>query len=162
MQFVDKEGRTFEVRNCRDEDIGGLCAMYDGFSPKGRFQGVPPVEPVACRTWIHNLVRQGENILAFRDGRVIGHVVVIPDLPRAEGEYLIFVSQDQRNRGVGTALTQAAVRYARDADLRSLWLSVGTYNFPAIALYRKFGFRFSEEDRLESERTMHLTLEEGA
>jgi len=158
MRFIDKEGRSFEVKACREDDIGGLCAMYDGFSPKGKFQGVPPVEPAACRDWIGNLVRQGKNFLALREGRVIGHVVVIPDLERREGEYLIFVSQTQRNRGVGTRLTETAVQFARDAYLRALWLSVGTYNFPAIGLYRKFGFRFSEEDRFESERTMHLTI----
>jgi len=162
MRFVDKKGRPFEVTACRDDDISGLCTMYDGFSPKGKFQGVPPVEPNACRDWIGSLVREGENFLAHREGRVIGHVVVIPDLERREGEYLIFVSQSQRNRGVGTRLTEAAVQYARDVCLRALWLSVGTYNFPAIALYRKFGFRFSEEDRFESERTMHLAIPEEA
>ena len=158
MLFIDKKGRPFEVKACRDGDAGDLCAMYDGFSPKGKFQGVPPVEPNACKSWIGDLMRQGKNFIALRDGQVIGHVVVIPDQGRMEGEYLIFVSQDERNRGVGTGLTQMAVNYAREENLQALWLSVGTYNFPAIALYRKFGFRFSDDDRHESERTMHLVI----
>ena len=159
MRFVDKQGEPFEVRACRDDDYPGLCAMYNGFSPKRKCQGVPPVTEDACRTWIGHLVQKGKNHLAIRRGRVIGHVVVFADEPRAEGEYLIFVSQDERNRGVGTRLTEAAVAHARSLGLRKLWLSVGTYNFPAIALYRKFGFLFNEDDRWESERTMHLSIE---
>ena len=150
---------TFEVRGWKDEDYPALCAMYNGFSRKGQYQGVPPVAEDACRHWIGNLVQDGKNHLAIRGGRVIGHVVILADVPKAEGEYLIFVSQDERNRGVGTRLTQAAVAHARALGLRRLWLSVGTYNFPAIALYRKFGFLFNEDDRWESERTMHLSIE---
>lgn len=160
MRFFDKQGEPFEVRACRDGDYPGLCAMYDGFSPKGKFQGVPPVAEDACRDWIGNLVREGTNHLAIRNGRVIGHVVILADESKPEGEYLIFVSQDERNRGVGTRLTEAAVAHARTLGLRRLWLSVGTYNYPAIALYRKFGFLFNDDDRWESERTMHLSIEE--
>lgn len=158
MRFVDKEGKPFEINPCGESDFAPLCRMYDGFSPKGRFQGVPPVSTDACYEWIGNLVREGENILALQDGCVVGHVVVIPDPPKGEGEYLIFVVQSKRNRGIGTRLTEAAVAHAHGLGLKRLWLSVGTYNFPAIALYRKFGFSFNEDDRLESERTMHLTI----
>ena len=158
MRFVDKEGKPFDVRLGCSEDLAGLCTMYDAFAPKGRFQGVPPVEPDACREWIGNLVLRGDGFLALRGDRVIGHLVIIPDFDRREGEYLIFVDQKERNRGVGTRLTEAALQHARSLGLRGLWLTVGTYNFPAIALYRKFGFRFSDEDRFESERTMRLTI----
>jgi GNAT superfamily N-acetyltransferase len=160
MRFVDKEGVPFDVRTGCEGDLPGLCVMYDGFSPKGKFQGVPPVERNACREWIGNLVRRGRGFLALRGDRVIGHLVVIPDPGRMEGEYLIFVDQKERNRGVGTRLTEAALEYARALGLRGLWLTVGTYNFPAIALYRKFGFRFSDLGRFESERTMRLAVSE--
>ena len=162
MRFVDKQGAPFDVRTGCDDDLPGLCAMYDGFSPKGRFQGVPPEEPNACREWIGNLARCGRGFLALRGDRVIGHLVIIPDPAGIEAEYLIFVDQKERNRGVGTRLTEAALAHARDLGLQGLWLTVGTYNFPAIALYRKFGFRFSEEDRFESERTMRLAIPGGA
>lgn len=158
MRFVDKEGVPFDVRTGCDDDVPGLCAMYDGFSPKGKFQGVPPVEQKACREWIGNLVDRGRSFLALRGDRIIGHLVIIPDLDRREGEYLIFVDQKERNRGVGTRLTEAALEHARGLGLRGLWLTVGTYNFPAIALYRKFGFRFFGLDRFERERTMRLAV----
>jgi diamine N-acetyltransferase len=160
MRFLDKKGMLFDVRSCCCSDMQGLCLMYDGFNPKGRFQGVPPVEQTACREWIGNLVHRGRGFLALRGDRVIGHLVIIPDLDRMEGEYLIFVDQRERNLGVGTRLTEAALRFARDMGLKLLWLTVGTYNFPAIALYRKFGFQFSHQDRFESERTMRLAVRE--
>jgi ribosomal protein S18 acetylase RimI-like enzyme len=160
MRFVDKGGNVFEVVPCKMDHFDLLYEMYEFFIPKGKFQGVPPISPDACRDWIGNLVRDGENFIAFRKGRVIGHVVVIPDAPEKEGEYLIFVRQDERNRGVGTRLTREAITQASKLGLKRLWLSVGTYNFPAIALYRKFGFFFNEDDRMESERTMNLIIKE--
>jgi len=158
MQCRDKQGIPFEVKACESADLSLLCEMYDVFSPKGKFQGMPPVTPGACREWIGHLVFVGENYMALREGGAIGHVVVIPDTPAKEGEYLIFVSREERNRGVGSRLTESAVARALELGLHMLWLSVGTYNFPAIALYRKFGFSFRPDDRGESERTMYLKL----
>ncbi len=159
MIHWDKTGLAFEVRPYREGDMGALCAMYDCFSPKGKFQGVPPEDPAACREWARRLVEAGLNTVALRGDRVVGHVVIIPDPAEARGEYLIFVDQDNRNRGVGTRLTGQALKEARGRGLRRLWLSVGTYNFPAIALYLKSGFRFTDAGRFESERTMELIMQ---
>jgi RimJ/RimL family protein N-acetyltransferase len=160
MRFVDKKGVPFDVRVGSGDDLPGLRLMYEDFSPKGGFQGVPPVGRKACREWIGNLMLRGFGFLALRGDRVIGHLVIIPDPVRMEGEYLIFVDRNERNRGVGTCLTRSAVRHAEEMGLRGLWLTVGKYNFPAIALYLKFGFRFGDGDRFESERTMRLAIGE--
>jgi len=42
MIHLDKTGCFFEVNACREEDIPSVLEMYDDFSPKGRFQGMPP------------------------------------------------------------------------------------------------------------------------
>ena len=49
-------------------------------------------------------------------------------------------SADARRQGVGTALMQAAVDWARDAGVRKLELHVFPWNEAAIALYDGFGF----------------------
>lgn len=158
MIHWDKKGLPFEVRPYQEEDLSPLLAMYERFNPKGRFQGVPPRDQAACRDWACGLVDAGVNILALRRETVIGHVVLIPDPEGDQAEYLIFVEQSNRNRGVGTRLTQTALEDAGCRGLKRLWLSVGTYNFPAIALYLKAGFRFTDAGRFESERTMELII----
>jgi RimJ/RimL family protein N-acetyltransferase len=50
------------------------------------------------------------------------------------------VAADARGRGVGTALLQAAVEWARSSGVRKLELHVFPWNEPAMRLYEKFGF----------------------
>ena len=50
------------------------------------------------------------------------------------------VAAGHRRRGVGRALLEQAVEWARDAGIRKLELHVFPWNEPAIALYESFGF----------------------
>ena len=50
------------------------------------------------------------------------------------------VALDARRQGVGTALLQAAVDWAREGGVRKLELHVFPWNEAAIALYDAFGF----------------------
>lgn len=158
MNYIDKNGRPFEVRGYQTEDHSRLVEMYEHFSPKAKFQGMPPLDKENCRKWILKLLESGENFLAWREDEVIGHVVVIPDHSVEDGEYLIFVNQSNRNVGVGTELTWQVIEKAKNLGLHTIWLTVGTYNFRATKLYTKFGFGFSEEKGDESERKMILRL----
>ena len=56
------------------------------------------------------------------------------------GEFGMLVDREWRSRGVGSALIQAAIGWARDQGLHKLCLEVFTQNKAAIALYRKYGF----------------------
>ena len=149
---------SFEVRGYQSEDYAHLTEMYDRFTPKAMFQGMPPLERGACHKWINKLIESGENFLAWREGKVVGHVVVIPDLSLGDGEILIFVSQTDRGRGVGSKLAQMAIERAKGLDLKTIWLTVDAYNFRATRLYKKCGFEFGESDSGESERMMILRL----
>ncbi|MDQ3778125.1 MAG: GNAT family N-acetyltransferase, partial [Actinomycetota bacterium] len=46
-----------------------------------------------------------------------------------------------RRRGIGRALLEQAVAWAREVGVRKLELHVFPHNEPAIALYERFGFR---------------------
>lgn len=151
---IDRRGLPFEVGEFREDDYRHLEEMYDAFSPKGKYQGMPPAAPDACRQWLDRLLEGGENFLAWREGRVIGHAVALPDLDRRDAEYLIFVSRHHRGCGVGSALTLAVLERAHELGLRCLWLTVETYNIRATRLYRKFGFEYADAEKFETERMM--------
>jgi ribosomal protein S18 acetylase RimI-like enzyme len=55
----------------------------------------------------------------------------------------VAVEQSARRRGLGRALVQASVEYAREARLRAVGLHVSVGNQVAIALYRAEGFLVS-------------------
>ena len=52
----------------------------------------------------------------------------------------LMVAAAYRRRGIGRALLEQAVAWARTADVRKLELHVFPWNEPAIALYEAFGF----------------------
>jgi GNAT superfamily N-acetyltransferase len=59
----------------------------------------------------------------------------------------MFVAPEARRSGVGVALVDAVVRWARERGASSLSLWVTSTNNPAIALYDKCGFRRTEETK---------------
>ncbi|MEH6692556.1 MAG: GNAT family N-acetyltransferase [Pseudorhizobium pelagicum] len=50
-----------------------------------------------------------------------------------------------RQRGLGVEILTSALRWARISGARAAWLQVLDSNAPALALYRKFGFREAYE-----------------
>jgi len=53
----------------------------------------------------------------------------------------LMVAAGARRRGIGSALIEEAVKWAQRAGIVKLELTVFPHNEPAIALYRKLGFR---------------------
>ncbi|MBI4961934.1 MAG: GNAT family N-acetyltransferase [Desulfomonile tiedjei] len=156
FEHIDKMGCPFEVGCCGMENLPELTAMYDAFSPKAISQGLPPSSEEQRRKWVKKLIEGGENFIAWKEGKAVGHCALILDRQREDGEYIIFVDQPYRNRGLGTELTAAAVQKAREIGLKRLWLTVEAFNFRAVRVYRKVGFQFCDE--VERERTMVLEL----
>ena len=97
----------------------------------------PPVD-VAERT-VQFTASVPESMVAVAGDRVIGMIHV--EVSRhGFGEFGMLVDHEWRDRGVGAALIQAAIGWARDQGLHKLCLEVFTQNTAAIALYRKWGF----------------------
>ena len=77
------------------------------------------------------------------DGAIIGRLSLARDTHPASSHVAdlgLMVAKDARRRGVGTALLEAAVDWARGAGIRKLELHVFPWNEPAIQLYERFGF----------------------
>jgi RimJ/RimL family protein N-acetyltransferase len=156
IKCVDKEGVEFEVTYGGFEDREAIEEMYHRFTPKAMTQGLPPANDQARNQWIQILLDNGENFLAWREGKLMGHASIIVDKAGGAGEYLIFMDQSCRNRGMGTELTRLALQKAREIGLKTVWLTVEALNFRAIKMYKKIGFAFC--DAGERERTMILRL----
>lgn len=156
VECVDKTGHPFEVREQGAECCDELVRMYDCFTPKAMSQGLPPSDDQDRRRWVQRLIESGWNFVCRQDGEIVGHAAIIPDFDRADGEYIVFVLQPFRNKGLGTALTETAVKKARAHRLAHVWLTVEAFNFRAIKVYRKSGFEFCDE--ADRERAMVLRL----
>lgn len=156
MSCTDKSGREFHIRRVGETNADELKDMYDSFTRYSISQGLPPANPEIRAKWIDKLLEFGINLIAHQDDRPVGHSAIIPDYARGDAEFIIFVHDGYRNKGIGTALTNLAVEISRSEGLNRVWLTVEPYNFRAIALYRNAGFTFIEEG--DTERAMMLRL----
>jgi L-phenylalanine/L-methionine N-acetyltransferase len=93
----------------------------------------------ALRRYPHAAVFVAER----EDGTLVGRLSVGRDPHPASAHVAdvgLMVAFDARRQGVGTALLQAALEWAREAGIRKLELHVFPWNEAAIALYEAFGF----------------------
>jgi RimJ/RimL family protein N-acetyltransferase len=82
--------------------------------------------------------------VAEADGVIVGRLSLGRDphpASRHVADLGLMVAADVRRRGIGRALLEQAVVWARESGLRKLELHVFPWNEAAIALYEGFGFR---------------------
>lgn len=82
-------------------------------------------------------------VAEHEDGEIIGRLSLARDTHPASAHVAdigLMVARDARSRGVGRALLEASVGWARGAGIRKLELHVFPWNEPAIRLYERSGF----------------------
>ncbi len=80
---------------------------------------------------------EGTLLLAEEDGAPVGLAAVVGKFTPELG---MLVRADRRRRGIGDALVEACVDWARAQRAREIVLHVFEHNPAAVALYRKHGF----------------------
>jgi RimJ/RimL family protein N-acetyltransferase len=92
----------------------------------------------AIRRYPHAAVFVAED-----EGHIVGRLSIARDqhpASRHVADLGLMVAASHRRRGIGTALLDAAVRWARAAGVRKLELHVFPWNEAAVKLYENYGF----------------------
>ena len=140
----------FVVRTAEPGDAEGLTHLAEAVSGEpeawlisadGEWRSVGDERRYlkALRRYPHAAVFVAERA----DGAVVGRLSVARDPHPASAHVAdlgLMVAKEARRRGVGRALLEAAVDWARASGIRKLELHVFPWNEPAIALYEQFGF----------------------
>jgi RimJ/RimL family protein N-acetyltransferase len=124
------------VRPSRDEDRLALARLYAAVAEERRWIGAEP--PVDVEARAAKWALDGD-FVAEVQGEIVGEIHVGTS-GHGFGEIGMMVACDWRGRGVGTALMEHAIAWAREQGLHKLALDVFAHNEPALALYRKLGF----------------------
>ena len=116
--------------------LRALAEAPDAFaSTHGQAAALPP------DSWSAQL-REIPTFVAVLEGEDVGIVRGARDDSRADTAWLIsmWVAPEVRGQGVGEALIDAVVEWARTTGAWRLLLDVGDHNRPATALYARKGF----------------------
>ncbi|HYU91871.1 MAG TPA: diaminopimelate decarboxylase [Actinomycetota bacterium] len=144
--------KSFEVRPARPGDARSFLEAFRSVAAERRFIQTEEVSQTARhyrKRFRRPVTREGANLVAVAGGGIIGSISIQRDAHpaiRHTASIGMFVTSAWRGRGVGTALMDGAMRWARDAGVERVDLSVYPHNQAAIGLYRAFGF--VEEGRL--------------
>ncbi len=136
------------VRRAEPGDAAGLKQLGDqvGREPEGWLVTTNGWRDVADERRYLRAIRRYPNAAVYvadDGGEIVGRLSVARDqhpASRHVADIGLMVAQTHRRQGVGTALLEAAVDWARHAGVRKLELHVFPWNTGAIALYEKFGF----------------------
>lgn len=94
----------------------------------------------------YKIVRDGGHILSLvENGRVVGVCALFKESPQRYQLARMAVDPHERGKGYGDALLEAAIDLAKRSGAETLYLLSNTVLGPAIALYRKHGFRTLSE-----------------
>ncbi|MCD6265487.1 MAG: GNAT family N-acetyltransferase [Deltaproteobacteria bacterium] len=135
-----EKGHLISIIPYEERYFTSLLNMYDTYNPLGSVQGLPPLDKTKRHEWVQDMISRGANLLALYGDRVIGQASLF-SMPVNWAEYFIFIHQDFQRQRIGTGITLYVIDWAKQESLSTIWLSVETKNYVAIALYRKTGFR---------------------
>jgi DNA-binding MarR family transcriptional regulator/GNAT superfamily N-acetyltransferase len=81
-------------------------------------------------------------------GQSIGHIFLVkhPEQPETAKLRLLFVEPSARGMGLGHTLVNECIQFARTAGYRRIILWTQSTLLPALAIYRRAGFRLIEEE----------------
>ncbi|MEA2218657.1 MAG: hypothetical protein QOJ35_1283 [Solirubrobacteraceae bacterium] len=129
------------VRHATPQDAEAFAAVVAAVAEEGWIATQPPVDVAAFADRVRAMLASGDTLFVADDG---GRVVGTAGLhgTRAAGVVSLGMSvvAQERGRGHGRALIEAAIAHARGARCHKIELEVWPDNARAIALYERFGF----------------------
>ena len=128
----------FTVRPASESDARAMAELFAAVAEERTWIATEPPVDVEARSAQFAASMAG-SIVAVADGQIVGMIHTTVSR-HGFGEFGMLVDREWRGRGVGSALIQATIHWARDQGLHKLCLEVFAHNAAAIALYRKCGF----------------------
>lgn len=130
-----------EVRPAKERDFDAWFALFDAVAMEGKWIGREgPLDREACNEIFRTALESPEwiTLLAESHGKVVGEIGI--HSRNGLADFGMMVDAGWRGRGVGSALLESCIAWARGAGCHKVTLQVWPHNEAAICLYRKTGF----------------------
>jgi RimJ/RimL family protein N-acetyltransferase len=146
VNITARDGREIIVRGGKSADGVGIVNIYRSVGAEKihiTLEDYPFHEFTESR-FIKALLKAGSYLaVAEHEKRVVGYCRLERHLASKRdhtAEIAMAILKDYRNIGIGAALTQLGIDWAKTTDLHKLHLAVFATNIAAIALYKKLSF----------------------
>jgi len=148
-EFTAKDGRTILLRKPRWDDLDGLLDFINSLvneeAPINRTEEVSRSDQIEFLARRLSSIENGRiiQLVAKEEGKIVGNADVTKLSGREShvGKLGIGVRSGYRRIGIATKLVEILIRQAKKERLKIILLAVYENNLPAIALYRKLGFK---------------------
>jgi len=133
----------FAVRPARRDEVDAVLDLIEGVAEERRWLSAePPIPRDRYREQTMTALDDPRCLVLVAedgDGGLIGELSALGRANRP-ADVGMSVAAASRGRGVGTALMEACVEWARANGVHKLSLQVWPHNDVALRLYEKFGF----------------------
>jgi ribosomal protein S18 acetylase RimI-like enzyme len=134
------------IRALQEPDFEQLIRLFENVASERYWIGTEPgFDREGYREGWNRILRGewGAAFVAASDGCVVGYIGIHP---HAEYGHVLgmLIDQQHRGRGIGKALLERAIAWAREHRLPDISLLVFPHNERALALYRSAGFEERE------------------
>ena len=139
----------FDIREATPEDAEKIIAYlvqvggetdYLSFGKEGL-----PISTEEEEKFIQNINKEEHSVLyvVWKNGEIVGDASLsgFPRRMSHRAEFGISVTKSEWGQGIGSALLQKIIDYAKEHTIELINLEVRSDNRRAIQMYEKFGFR---------------------
>jgi|WetSurMetagenome_2_1015567.scaffolds.fasta_scaffold12302_3 L-phenylalanine/L-methionine N-acetyltransferase len=158
--FTAKNGKKVRFRPEKASDTDMLWQMFSTLSEESVSYLIPPFTLERIEEWTSNIdYNEVLAVVATVDEQGVQRIIGTSSLRffaeevfKHKAEFGLTVHDDYQNLGIGTALLNHMLEFAKKKGLSKVFLVVNTNNLKAVHLYNKAGFEI--EGTLREE--MHL------
>jgi RimJ/RimL family protein N-acetyltransferase len=156
MAAVPSPLSSYSLRLADSGDFDAYMDAFEAVAAEGRWMGAEaPIDRVARRVGFDRAVARDDAVLFLAEaaGAVVGSIYA--GLSGGVVDLGMFVAAGHRGGGIGSALLEAVIDWARAQNAHKVSLAVWPTNYPAIGLYARYGFR------VEGARRRHYRRRNG-
>lgn len=149
----ERAGLSYELRQARPGDFGWIVhrhgALYAAeYGWDATFEAL--VAEIVARFIRHRDAARERCWVAVRDEQIVGTVTLVRKSPAVAQLRLLLVEPSARGHGIGKALVERCIGFARSAGYRRMVLWTNDVLHAARHIYEAAGFRLVEQERHRS------------